>query len=257
MGIVTANYFDNFTTYSLANQDYIISSVIFSLILSLICLAGQSVFPKDPKKLCWVVSSVNSFCCTVIGIVYLYVKAPKYKDFFFYGPEGLLIFHNLDNISALVCLWFTLANIFDIGFGLIYYPKYIQLLTGYIHHSVYIWLMHTAVTGNGIFLLAKPFAPAFAFMLIEEMPTFFLGLGSMFPNLRTDIGFGSTFFLFRILFHGYMLTYSVFSKAQTVIIVMYTLTLLLHVHWFSTWITKYGVKFLKKGNTSSVNKKID
>jgi hypothetical protein len=154
------------------------------------------------------------------------------------------VFHSLDNVSVLVSIWFTLANIFDLLFGLIFYRKYLDPLTAYVHHIVYIWILVTGMTGHGGIAMFEPYCAGPVYMFIEEMPTFMLALGSVFPAYRTDIGFGVTFLLLRLVYHGYMLLYSVYLGASPVVPFMFSLTMCLHVYWYYAWCTKYGWKLI-------------
>ena len=145
------------------------------------------------------------------------------------------------------------------------------ILTAYIHHPVFIWMSYFCVTGNGYFVHARPFCNAFLALYVIEVPIFFLSLGSIFPSLRTDIGFGVTFFLLRICLHAYMVCVFVhyvircislfnqllcfilsqaslayYSDVDSPIMVLYLLTLCLHLFWFTNWFSKYGKKEKKK-----------
>lgn len=243
MGIFTI---DNFLTYTLTANEIILSSTLFFIINIIILIIGKHNF-KDEKRLGWAISTVNALLMTIIGIIYLCIKIPHHPDFYFFGPNGSELFHSIDNISALTSLWFSITNFCDLLFGMIFYPSGLQLLTGYIHHSVYIWMMLLSNTQYGIFMsVSKPFSASFLVSTIEEFPTFLLGLGSMFKSCRTDLGFGISFFLIRILYHGYLVVYSYYSGVLTVLTVLYSLTFLLHLHWFTTWVTKYGSKLFNQ-----------
>ena len=106
------------------------------------------------------------------------------------------------------------------------------------------WILITSMTGNGGFARFAPFASGFVYMFIEELPTFLLALGAVFPSFRTDIGFGVTFFWLRLVYHFYMLAYSVYLRTDAIIPFLYVLTLALHVYWYYNWMRKYGLKLL-------------
>ena len=80
--------------------------------------------------------------------------------------------------------------------------------------------------------------------MIEEIPTFLLALGSIFPSCRTDIGFGLTFLIFRILFHGYLLCFQIYFGVHLFAVTITAMSMLLHLFWFYGWATKYGKKML-------------
>jgi hypothetical protein len=186
------------------------------------------------------------------GAAYLVVKVPAFEHLFISGGGAdiaLSFFHEpTNNFTFLICLWFGMVNVFDIVVGHFFYPKYLGLLTGYVHHIVFIWTMLASTTGNGLFMTTRPFATPFVFMLIEEFPTFLLALGSMFPRLRTDAGFGLSFFLLRIVYHSYFACYAFLNShvVDGAILVLYAMTLAMHLNWFYSWVTKYGKSFLGK-----------
>ena len=234
----------NFFEYNLTPDQIGMAIGYFTLILVVIGNASAALLTQNRRKMGWIISLVNSFVLLSVGIVYLIVKVPTFDKFFAYGNNGRAVFHSLDNVSVLVCIWFALANFFDLVFGLIFYRRYLDPLTAYVHHTVYIWILITGITGNGGFARFTPFAAGPVYMFIEELPTFLLALGAVFPSLRTDIGFGATFLLLRLLYHAYMMTYSIFLQVDPIIPAMYGLTMVLHVFWFYTWCIKYGWKLL-------------
>lgn len=235
----------NFYEYTLSSQDYKVAAVVYSVVLLLICVYAKSNF-KDEKKLAWIVSIFNSGITMTVGAVYLAIKQSQFTRALTFQSGGWSLFHGIDNVGALVCLWFGMANIVDLGFGFLFYRKQLGLLTAYIHHTVFIWMMVMATTGNGGVVTVNKFTPTFCTMLIEEFPTFLLALGSVFSSCRTDVGFGITFFLLRIVYHGWFFAYAIYSGTDTMLLVLFTLTMTMHVNWFYTWFTKYGIKLLKK-----------
>jgi hypothetical protein len=237
------------TAFTLSAAQVYAAAALFSLILALISVTGIKLYAKEPKRLAWFISLINSGLLTLLGFYYLYYKVSTDSDFFVMKAENAVHFTGRTDFCVLICLWFALANIFDIAVGLVYYRKYLGLLTAYIHHSVFIWIMFTSTTGNGLFVEVTPFCPTFITLIIEELPTFLLALGSIFPEFRTDIGFGVTFFLFRIALHAYFFIYVVKVQAQTTVITLFTLTMLMHLNWFYSWVTKYGSNAVKPKKT--------
>ncbi len=246
--------YTNFYEYTLTEKHIKSAVVVFSFALLVIGFLANK-YVKEQKRLAWIISLVNSGVTTMIGIVYLSVKASEYKALFTFDSPQRELYHGIDNISALTCIWFAVANVFDLGFGLLFYRKYLGLITAYIHHTVFIWMMVAATTGNGGFLTVAPFAAAFTSMLIEELPTFLLALGSVFPSLRTDLGFGLTFFALRILLHVYYMVFGIYSRIDKPVICLYALTLVMHLNWFYAWATKYGSKLLQSADRAELKQK--
>ena len=90
--------------------------------------------------------------------------------------------------------------------------------------------------------ISNRFTLLFSLFLVEEFPTFLLGLGSINKDLRTDYGFGGTFFVLRILYHSIHF-YTIFflwsrdpEGKMDVIRFNMVLTMSLHLYWFSGWV---------------------
>ena len=238
---------ENFNGGVTLSQDQFLRAV-YGMIGGLLFVAFLAVsLQMKERKMAWMVSLVNSFIMTLAGVFYLAMKFPELVNPISKGNfhVGHAIFHEpVSNFTALMCLWFLVANVFDLMFGLLFYRNQLGFLTAYVHHSIFIWTMICATTGNGGFLTTKPFPSSFAFVVIEELPTFLLALGSVIPQCRTDMGFGITFFVFRICYHLFFFTLACYNS-ETVgmpVRVLYSLTLLMHINWFYNWVTKYGVK---------------
>ena len=240
----TMDFNRHFFDFTLSETEIYATAGVSTVILMLVGYIGMAILKEDRRKLCWVVSLCNSLVLLIVGTVYILVKVPTIEGFFWFGDRGRSVFHSIDNVSVIACIWFTMANLFDLIFGLIYYRQHLDPLTAYVHHTVYVWILITSMTGNGGFARFAPFASGFVYMFIEELPTFLLALGAVFPSFRTDIGFGVTFFWLRLVYHFYMLAYSVYLRTDAIIPFLYVLTLALHVYWYYNWMRKYGLKLL-------------
>lgn len=236
--------------WTLTEEEITNTFIICGAVLNVYAL-GCYALVKEQKRLAWMISLLNSGLMCITGLVYFLAKLRKHPEVFLFGKDGPGLFYGNDNLSTLICIWFALANIFDFVYGLLLYPKYLGFLTAYVHHTLFVWIMWFAPTGNGLFMTAPPFAPAFCIMLVEELPTFILALGSVSAAMRTDLGFGVTFFLFRIVFHGYITAYALYAAVTPVVIALYLLTLTLHLNWFYAWVSKYGSKAQRKATKST------
>lgn len=234
-----SNYFE----YNMTLEQVHIAIAVFSFAFIIAGITAVVVFPKDKRKMAWVISMVNAFVLTVAAGSYLFVKLPAILQ------DGRAAFHAVDNVSALINIWLCLANIFDLLFGLIFYRSHLDPLTAYVHHTLYIWITITAFTGNGGFAKFEPFTGGAAALLVEELPTLLLAMGSVFPSMRTDLGFGVTFFLLRIAFHGAMMVYMVRSGVSTLVTILFCVTMTMHAFWFYSWASKYGKVKKPKVNT--------
>lgn len=95
--------------------------------------------------------------------------------------------------------------------GMLFYRSKVNLLTGWIHHSVYVFIVEYAIQGHwshifGLFAVMEVSAayavfPDFFFSDACQVPTFVLAVGSLVPHLRSDAFFAVCFFLTRIALH--------------------------------------------------------
>jgi hypothetical protein len=211
---------------------------VFCCIFLVIGFTSKYCLQDDTKRLSWIISLVNSFVMSFFGVIYIIKIFPffSFSDYSFHFEDRVVPFClQTDDIGIILVLWFALANIFDLIFGILFYRKQVQLLTGYIHHTMFIWICIFSITGNGLFTSAHPFTAAFIFHYIEEIPTFILALGSVFPNYRSDYGFGITFFFLRIVYHGFL--FFLLYKNSCTIHTMWTnaLSMCMHINWFYAW----------------------
>lgn len=181
------------------------------------------VYFKTAEKRAWIISSLNSFILSCVGLWKLYYIIFEAK-----GSISNEVMYSYDFMSLQACKLFVCSNVLDLGIGSVFYPKQIDLLSGWVHHCVYIWVIYNVIqygASNG-----------FAFSLIEEVPTFIKALGSIYPSLRSDIVFGITFFAFRIVFQVYY-TYQLFINAYECFYWKFGLIVIfLHAYWMYCWV---------------------
>jgi hypothetical protein len=136
--------------------------------------------------------------------------------------------HQLEVVSITATLYFMAYLLFDITFGTLYYKRYMELLTGYIHHVVYLFISMYALITNNTYI--------YMMFFVEELPTFVLCLGKCNPQYRNNNLFGYSFLFLRILYHS-VLIFVLLQDRATVLLALFPLGL--HVHWFSRWFWKY------------------
>ena len=193
------------------------------------------------RRLSWILSCVNSFMLTAIGGVYCYYKLRRSQLPMVYSD-----LHCNDNVAHLVALWFAMFNAADLIFGTLMYPEQMDPITAYVHHPLFIYIMYASTTGHYGWnpmtmkaLYCDGFAPVFLIGCVEELPTFILGFGSVFPAWRLDIGFGVSFFLLRVIFHGCILVQSFLANVHPLVTGLCCLTMVMHIFWFRGWVVSY------------------
>jgi hypothetical protein len=78
-------------------------------------------------------------------------------------------------LDRFICTFFGTFCCLDLIFGVVFYPKQLDLLTGWVHHGMYLWLMY--------YLHSNSIQGGFSLFLVEELPTFLLALGNVIQAL--------------------------------------------------------------------------
>jgi len=126
--------------------------------------------------------------------------------------------------------FFQAYLIVDLTMGMLFYSSKVNLLTGWIHHTVYVFIVEYTIQGQ--------WSHIFTMAAVMEIPTFVLALGSIAPHLRSDVLFAVCFFVTRIAFHIALCAslvvqrHSVTSGSLGPAIIMACI-FPLHAHWFS------------------------
>lgn len=92
----------------------------------------------------------------------------------------------------------------DLLMGVIYYRSKINLLTGWIHHTIYIFIVeYTSRMG---------WSHLFTLCAVMEVPTFVLAIASLNSRFRSDVIFALSFFATRIVLHIFLCASMVVSR---------------------------------------------
>ncbi|TYJ56686.1 hypothetical protein B9479_002617 [Cryptococcus floricola] len=125
-----------------------------------------------------------------------------------------------------------------LSIGYFKYSNQIGLLTGWVHHTVYIGLM--------VYLLNSGHSAIFMAGCLMELPTFDLSMSNLFPKSRDDLRFLVSFFVFRIAYHGTLLVDCLLPSSRKSILdgswvptVTLSLALALHALWFKSGVAGY------------------
>lgn len=207
------------------------SSTLCTLIVAYLCLENYTVFCITKanriltvKQEAYILSIKSSITLFILSLVFMY----KYVTCNTGYCESLS--DDTRNLQILTVLTFLSYLISDCVIGYFYYHKYMCSLSGYLHHFVYIVLNILAIYTNNF--------PLFVLFLIEELPTFLMGIGSFNSKFRSNMMFGIAFFITRILLHIYLIyqlkghSYMVSGLAISV--------LPMHIYWFYGWLKKYA-----------------
>ncbi|WVQ71788.1 hypothetical protein IAR50_001330 [Cryptococcus sp. DSM 104548] len=141
-------------------------------------------------------------------------------------------------MAALARIGVVFFGTYLLSIGYFKYRNQIGLLTGWVHHTVYIGLM--------VYLMNSRHSSVFMAGCVMELPTFELAISNLFPPIRNDLRFLLSFFAFRIAYHGTLLFDCLLPSLRKSVLngswvpaITLALALVLHVSWFKGGVTGY------------------
>lgn len=140
--------------------------------------------------------------------------------------------------SRAFTIFFIVFCALDLTIGVIDYRSQLAILTGWVHHTVYISML--------IWFCAVKTTVSFTLFGILELPTAVLAIGSIYKPWRMDMTFGITFLSTRILYMGAIWVLACMYSTPFRIFLI-TAMMCLHLYWFYGWV----VGMLKKGKKGS------
>ena len=222
--------------------------VLLAVITSFLCIEQYSLYTsiiskrKDltVKQRAYVLSVKAAVSMLLIGIFYNYKWYQAGFDLNVYKNNLTSSDHF---IQQLAILSFSSYLLMDSIIGHHHYHKYMRVLSGYLHHMVYLCV-------NALALWTGEY-PYFLLFMLEELPTVFLSIGSFNEKYRKNYTFGITFFLTRILLHAFLI-FKLYQNGSLLVSGLASIVLGLHMYWFHGWVRKYWV--VGKGNKSKHSK---
>ena len=205
--------------------DLIVTAASCAFIWLFFSVVERVVHTQKAKS--WIVMFLSSIILSVFGCrAYYLTESQSLWDYNqVYGE---------DFISRCVVLFFVSSNVMDLVLGTLYYPSQLDPLTSIVHHIFYVTFM--------LVLLQQNYSRGFLLCFVMEVPTGLLALGSVWQQYRTDIGFGITFFITRLMYNSY-LAYRLYCLSPEGLIWRVCLCVLcMHLFWFYKWATVYGSK---------------
>ncbi|KAF9934124.1 hypothetical protein FBU30_003405 [Linnemannia zychae] len=134
-------------------------------------------------------------------------------------------FPHESRLATAYCAYFTSYLICDLGLGMAYYRDFIDPLSGWAHHLFYLGVMSRAASQGSI-------STFFAIGTPIEVSTIFLATGHIFPTLRSDILFATSFFLARIVYPIALLPELYLNVESRLCWKIGALAFLVHIYWF-------------------------
>ncbi|KAG9071074.1 hypothetical protein KI688_008617 [Linnemannia hyalina] len=127
------------------------------------------------------------------------------------------------------CAYFVSYLVCDLVLGCVYYRDFVDPLSGWAHHLFYLGVMSRATAQGNISTL-------FAMGTPIEVSTIFLATGHIFPTLRSDVVFATSFFLARIIYPIALLPELFLNVESRLCWKVGTMALLVHVYWFHKFV---------------------
>ncbi|THV00027.1 hypothetical protein K435DRAFT_751485, partial [Dendrothele bispora CBS 962.96] len=140
---------------------------------------------KTERKLSWIITSIASLVMSLQSIPFLY-------DYLESGGSVRNV-RTASTLAVAANRFFQAYLVSDLAIGFLNYRSQINLLTGWVHHIVYIGIVEYAIR--------QGWASVFSLCACMEFPTFILGLSILVPRTRSNIFFAISFFLTRISLH--------------------------------------------------------
>lgn len=198
-------------------------------------------FYSTPKQLSWILTSISSAGMTIASLPFIWDYLASAGD--------------VQSVRTLPLFSFTANRFFqayltaDLMMGAIYYPAQLTLLTGWIHHVLYLFIVELAIRHSWTHI--------FCLCALMELPTFVLGITSLYPHLRSNVIFAVTFASTRIVLHAILCISYLLPKnhASThgswVPSIILACVFPLHAFWFRGCINGF-IKRARAGNPSPV-----
>jgi hypothetical protein len=198
----------------------------------------KNKFTTD-KARAWIVTLMGSFLLMITATMYVVDAVTKHG--FMWTLDYI---HSEDAFSRVFVLFFVAVNVMDLVLGSRFYPKYLDPLSAYFHHTAYLIFAFC--------LLAHHYSRGLLICFFMEWPTFVLALGSLFPSLRHDLLFGVSFFITRLAYNIFLIWSLHRVAPEGLIWRICSATLCLHIFWFYKW----TVGFMKRGKAPKAVKEL-
>jgi len=190
------------------------------------------------KSKAWLISLYSSLIFSLFSIYYTYTVLTLQYD------QVKSWLESETRLSRELITLFSCSMILDLVIGSIVYNDQIDLLSGWMHHLIYIPLCMN--------LLSSGISNSFLAFALCELPTFLLALGNVIPKFRSSNAVVACVFLpSRIIYCSYVgyfiIAYCSGYIRQSII----PLALMLHIWWFYKLIRKYIMPSRKYFHQSS------
>lgn len=201
-------------------------SAVDCAVLAVCCLAFWIIFSlvegrvESVKSKSWIVTLISSSILSCFGLFHV-VKTE------YYSLWELDQIYTENIVSRNLMLFFLSANLMDLLIGWHYYRELLDPFSCYFHHTFYMCFILT--------LLAHHYATGFLLCFLLEIPTAVLAVGTVYKECRSDLLFGVTFLLTRVMYNTYLAYNLYVLSPDGAVWKVCVAVLCLHLFWFSKW----------------------
>jgi hypothetical protein len=121
--------------------------------------------------------------------------------------------------------------VLELVLGVVEYREFLFLGTTWVHHSLYLPLM--------TWLLAKRMTGAFTSLIVNELPTFMLAVGTLHRPWRTDLAFGIVYGATRLAFTLLAFGLHIAWSTERSFALLNTAVCAAHAVFFAQWLKSY------------------
>ncbi|KAF5367275.1 hypothetical protein D9615_010445 [Tricholomella constricta] len=142
-------------------------------------------FFATPKQRAWILTTLSSATMSLASLPFLW-------DYLSGGGDVKNI-RTMSTFAVMANRFFQAYLAADLVVGSIRYRSSISFLEGWVHHCMYILVVELAIR--------RSWAHIFCLCASMEIPTFIMGITTLYPPLRSNVLFALAFFTTRIALH--------------------------------------------------------
>ena len=178
-----------------------------------------AIITGESKRYAFAMSSLSSWWLSIASMFYLGMYTVQ-GDAFLFGPAHW----TADYLLVMFAVFLSL----DLFIGFFTYFEHMGFLEAWLHHPAYLGIICIVLfTGvQNIFFVA----------CLSEIPTLLRAVGTIVPDARSDLLFGLTFVLTRIVFHAWLVFVKLLPVLHFGVTWVGLMTLSLHIYWFALWL---------------------
>ncbi|KAG2095888.1 uncharacterized protein F5147DRAFT_717459 [Suillus discolor] len=181
--------------FDVSIEDAIPPAFLYSLLALTVAYHIFAPLCSTVKQQSWILTTISSAAMSLSSLPLFFLYASSRGDL--RGIRSTLWTESTGR-------FFQAYLVTDLLMGVIYYRSKVNLLTGWIHHTIYIFIVEYACR--------QSWSHLFALCGVMEIPTFLLAIASLNPRFRSDVVFAMSFLATRIVLHVFLCVSMIASR---------------------------------------------